>query len=199
MSQLLAQGAAYSILARALGEELHLLHDRTLLKELASTLESAPGNKLKKELAKLDEMLKGGGVTLDSLRAEYTRLFVKGEVSPYESSYAGRPFAELHDRADVSGFYAAVGLKPTGELPDHIVSELEFMGLLNVKEAYALAHNRREEAEVCSDMKRKFLSEHLGSWTHPLSQAVKERARLPIYPAIINLASKLIALDGNSR
>ncbi|MFQ5762167.1 MAG: molecular chaperone [Candidatus Bathyarchaeia archaeon] len=131
----------------------------------------------------------------DNLRAEYTRLFVKGECSPYETSYAQRPYAEIHDRGDVAGFYRAFGLKPSKEHPDHLVSELEFMGLLCLKEANAVAHNMVEEADVCKEAQKKFLSEHLTPWMQPLENKVKERSKLQVYPVLLELIRRFVILD----
>jgi len=169
-----------------------------LLKDLREVLKALPDFNYEQELVVVDDALEKSASNSDALVAEYTRLFLKGVCSPYETSYDVRKEnVKTHDLADIAGFYAAFGIKPQGELPDHIVSELEFMSLLCLKEVYALSHKRQDEASICAETQRKFIKEHLGLWLSLFCRRVRENARLPIYPAFADLIRKFVMLDAS--
>jgi len=78
----------------------------------------------------------------EGLAAEHQRLFyTEMAATPYETEY-GRASAARKGPAlaDILGFYEAFGFRPApaaAELPDHIGAELEFLGLLLLKDADA--------------------------------------------------------------
>lgn len=97
-------------------------------------------------------------------------------------------FRQSQELADISGFYHAFGFQTGGEIrerPDFLATELEFMYLLALKEAYAIAEARESNQQVCVDAQRKFLADHLGKWSgifaESLAQTTAERA-LPESP-----------------
>lgn len=116
-------------------------------------------------VGKLEELSDGD---VERLQEEYTALFVSGahgrSCPPYESAYAGGPGLESGlIGADVEAVYASVGMGvvATGELPDHLAVELEFLSFLCGKEA-SNADPRGEDAwRACQ---HAFLSEHLLRW-----------------------------------
>jgi len=133
--------------------------------------------------------LAGAGITwrLDTFEAvdfrsasttqEYLKPLLRGDLSPYETSYEPRPGVsggKPFQLADIAGFYRAFGFEVSGERPDHIVPELEFAALLCAKEAYARICGEEEGAEVCAEARRKFITEHLGAWLPQLSQRISE-------------------------
>lgn len=124
---------------------------------------------------------------------EYTFLFARQTpCPPYESSYC--PAGMEQNLADIAGFYRAFGLQvapAARERVDHIGSELEFMAVLCAKEARARQRGLTEQAEICRAARRAFLTDHLGRWAPAFAARVKDRARLPLYPA---LAETLLAL-----
>jgi DMSO reductase family type II enzyme chaperone len=104
-----------------------------------------------------------------ALAAQHVALF-DGAVRcpPYEGAYGpaqlGGKAAQL---ADIAAFYEAFGLELTGdqrELPDHIAAELEFMGVLAIKEAWAIAGDDDEGVAVTRHAAAAFLEDHLGRW-----------------------------------
>jgi TorA maturation chaperone TorD len=80
---------------------------------------------------------------------------------PYESAGAADASLKATILSDTSGFYAAWGLKPAGEMPDHIVAELEFAAHLLTKLAYAESQGMNEQAAITADALAKFVGEHL--------------------------------------
>lgn len=91
----------------------------------------------------------------------------RGSVPLYETSYEGgrgSPGGATFQMADIAGFYRAFGFEASGERPDHVVPELEFLALLLMKEAYARISGDAEGAEVCASARGKFVAQHLGEW-----------------------------------
>ncbi len=115
--------------------------------------------------------------------SEYFRLFELGISPPYETFYTTsmKKEAAVFEKADVAGFYRAFGVKCSGEFPDHIAAELEFLSLLLLKEAHALKNNDEEKAKICRDARNSFFEEHLGSWAHLFSQSIEKNAKKPTY------------------
>lgn len=105
---------------------------------------------------------------LDGLQAEHRRIFGLTGSLCYETEY-GLPheYRQSQELADISGFYRAFGFNVGGgvrERPDYIATELEFMYILALKEAWALAQGRDEWIEVTLQAQRRFLEDHLGRW-----------------------------------
>ncbi len=199
ISMLTSRATLYGFLAKLLGPPEASLSDSRFLEELFKAFESTDILVLEKEMSVVREELSQEGITAEILNSEYTHLFHRGACPPYETSYnPERIFSKTNDLADIAGFYRAFGIKHKNETPDHIVSELEFMGLLYLKEALAVANSMQDEAEICSEARRKFLSEHLGNWVSQYSMRMRNEARLGIYPAIADLVCALVTLDAAS-
>lgn len=196
---LAAESAVYGLLARALSPDVQQLYDKSLLEDLKSTIESISTPYLSGSFARLFEKIQAGGWSLQDLRLEHTRLFVKGEGLPYETSFdKKRPFGKPHELADIAGFYRAFGLKPNKEFPDYIVCELEFMSLLCLKESIAEGDGQFEQAEICMDTQRKFINEHLGRWLNSFNKHMGKSARLPVYPALIYFVHQFVVFHANT-
>lgn len=142
-----------------------------------------------KRQARLQDRLHA--MTKEQFLAEHLAIFghtAAGELRPYEAGYGtNHVFQETHCLADVAGFYRAFGLEPCEakrERPDHIAVELEFMHVLALKEAYALAHDWDEKAEVCREAQAGFLRDHLGRWAPSFLKSLAERTRGGIFEMI---------------
>lgn len=100
----------------------------------------------------------------------------RGSVPLYETSYEGgrgSPGGATFQMADIAGFYRAFGFEASGERPDHVVPELEFLALLLMKEAYARISGDAEGAEVCASARGKFVAQHLGEWLPDFAERVR--------------------------
>jgi nitrate reductase assembly molybdenum cofactor insertion protein NarJ len=115
-------------------------------------------------------------VAVDELRVRYIDLFDRGrsENPLYESEYGkGRAFAKGGELVDIAGFYRAFGFAQTTEgsqmdMHDHIAVELEFYGLMLLKESALIVAGNLEGSEIVSDARRKFLEAHLGRFASVL-------------------------------
>lgn len=124
-------------------------------------------------------------VSLDALRIEYTRLFVgpaEPPCPPYESVYrdeGGQVLGPM-TRAVVT-WYRSYDLEPdveVPELPDHIGTELEFLGCLY----------RENETEAA----KQFLEEHPREWIGQFLNEVREATDDPFYAALADTTERVI-------
>lgn len=187
-------GAIYGALARAFGPVEENLAEGRALRELRRLEAHGPEGTV--SLSSLSDMEARELEDLETLAAERLRLFEKGECPPYESSYREEtdPLKDVL-MADVAGFYRAFGLMPSGELPDHLVSELEFMGVLCLQEARAMIAGDEEAAAVVRDVLQKFMTDHLGRWVGRFRDAIQEKARVGLYPLLADVLVELIEAE----
>ncbi len=110
----------------------------------------------------------------------------------------GNLFQQSHDLSDVNGFYRAFGVDvpaASHERPDHVGIEMEFLGLLYVKEAHAISDGLAAQRDVTRDAQRRFLTEHLAGFVPALHRRVVERGASSFYRAVLGLASALVEED----
>ncbi len=184
--EVIRRGAIYGSLARAFGPVELYLKDGRALRELRTLI--SQGSELTSAHLELPDAENVEAPELDNLAAERLRLFEKGDCPPYEGSYRSEE-DPLKDAimADIAGFYRAFGLEPRNELPDHLVSELEFMGLLCLKESRAMLGPDHEAAEIARDAQRKFLRDHLGRWVERFQAAIRMKSRVSLYPRLADI------------
>jgi TorA maturation chaperone TorD len=127
----------------------------------------------------------------EDIAAEYTRLFVLAvpqvAAQPFGSCWL-EPERGLMGRTtvEVREMMAAHGLEPArGLLPDHIVSELEFMAWLSAEEAHA---DTRET-------QRHLLNEHLARWVPRFNAALRAARPSPRFLLAADLLDRLLAED----
>lgn len=119
---------------------------------------------------------------VEELAAAYVAMFDRGDACPpYEGAWAERPAmgGKGTALADIAGFYRAFGVAPSADRPDiedHVAAELEFMSLLALKEAAALADGGGERLEVTRAAQTAFLGDHLGRWADAFATALGEAA-----------------------
>ncbi len=153
----------YSLLATALAypSEAGIAGIRTATS--ANTLEYSP---------ELWEILEELNATIPedytTLQHSHQLLFpqIESQDTPgYETAYRGTEiFNHTTIMADIAGFYRAFGLKVGGERPDQITVELEFLAFLAYKEAVLCEEDDNDQADICVDAERAFLTDHLGDW-----------------------------------
>lgn len=130
---------------------------------------------------------------------EYVRLFlVNPEAPPYESFYiepqgwvTGWILAQLEREYDRVG----LALSPSsGEPPDHVAVELEFMAFLCDREARAWEEDLEKDIQ-CLKRQRDFLDRHLGRWFPLFARWVKQTAPEGIYGVVVEAAEAFIKHD----
>jgi nitrate reductase assembly molybdenum cofactor insertion protein NarJ len=149
--------------------------------DLAETL-AWPGMRDHPALGPMAAACTGG---IEPLQRAYVELFDrgKGRVSLYETEHGRmRGLSKGHDLADLAGFYAAFGLaldtSDLHEMLDHLAVELEFYGVLLLKQAILSQEGDGEGAAIVLDARKKFLTDHLGRFVTAIADqpAVREDA-----------------------
>ena len=146
---------------------------------------------------KLGEEFRTSGI--DTLLLDYTRLFLGPShilAKPYGSIW-------LEDAKTVMGdsTMAVLELYKLGgfeideefrELPDHIAVELEFLYLLIFRETEARSEGDSAGLSAMTDLKKRFLSQHLGRWVAPFTAAVLESAECEFYRQLAGLTKAFV-------
>lgn len=131
--------------------------------------------------------------------AEHRAIFghvVAHGCPPYETEYGRRHvFGQSQELGDIRGFYEAFGVRPRpgGERPDHVACELEFLALLALKEAMALAVDDTDRRAICRDAAARFLADHAGRWLPALNGRIARRAPDAGYAAAAAVAMAIVA------
>jgi len=132
------------------------------------------------------------------LAVEYAALFLGpgGHISPHESVHVDDGGQLLSEATmAVKNYIEACGFEydpDYHELPDHISTELEFLAEVTRQEAVAWQENELEKALNCLEFEREFFDRHLGRWVPAFCEKVLERAELPFYRRIIELARNFL-------
>lgn len=114
---------------------------------------------------------------------------------PYETEWGRRHvFGQSQELADIRGFYEAFGVRPRrgGERPDHVACQLEFLSLLALKEAIAIARGEGDHQAVSAEAERRFLADHLGRWLPALAGQIERRHPGSGYAAVGALAATVV-------
>lgn len=125
----------------------------------------------------------------DGALADYSNIFIKGRL-PLSETYTLQKFNCV---PDVTAFYNAFGFSPkTGDTPDSITYELEFMALLLVNAS--TAPNESAE-EVCMKAYLDFLKEHLTEFSLKLSKRLRATSTKSFYNTVSHLLERFIRLE----
>ena len=68
------------------------------------------------------------------------------------------------------------------ELPDHIAAELEFLYLLLFRESRGQGSDAAGEAGDPTRLRKRLLTEHLGRWAGPFTEAVQRPRAMRLLP-----------------
>lgn len=160
--ELAGRGVVFALLAQLLGEDTGRLADGETVQALHHILQTLGEDEC---LVALDRYSGDQLPDAETLAGRWVRWFDHGRVSPYEGSNvpvtAGGTTPRL---ADVAGFYKAFGMSVSGDRPDHIVAELEFMSLVTLAQADATARDDVDGIEICAGVARAFVRDHIGCW-----------------------------------
>lgn len=115
---------------------------------------------------------------------EYYRLFDAAMCCPpNQTAYIRRDKGAVI--ADITAFYRAFGFAPragTGEKPDHVITQLEFMAALLAM--MAAAEPGSEGCEITRRAFGTFASTHLCDWICIFTGRLEMVAAIPLFPAI---------------
>jgi TorA maturation chaperone TorD len=185
-----------------------------LIQEAAAILRShtrlgdaslAPGERPSSELCvkSLLEHLPSSAKEMNSIYEQTFGLLVSSPCPPYETEYIDSKFVFQRSNAlaDLNGFYAAFGLRVSGDRPeraDHIVLELEFMAHLIGLELAAAEIDTPESAEhrqISHSAQAKFIGEHLAWWVPAFSKLLRRIDPIGFYGAIGTFLGAFMAIE----
>lgn len=113
---------------------------------------------------------------------EYHRLFEGAMLCPLnETAYIRRDKGAI--LGDLAGYYRAFGWAPaaqSGEKPDHLLSELQFLALLLTMQAQATP----EAAALTAEAMASFAADHLNDWIGTVAQQLQACTSLPFYHGV---------------
>jgi len=127
------------------------------------------------------------------IQAEYLSLFVVNvdgvPCPPYESAYSegGSPLAGWLG-ASLAAEYGREGLAPSpasGEPPDHVATELEFMSFLCNAEALARQQGDPQRARDAVKRQQQFLEQHLDPWIPLFEERVRVSDSSGFYAGVV--------------
>lgn len=142
-----------------------------------------------------------GEVSGAGLQGLYHRLLgASGQVPDVECAYDDNTAGGRGPLiADVAGFYRAFAYEHAGpNTADHIAAELDFMGWLSLKRAYARHTGAAEQIEITEAAQAKFVQDHLGRWAMPFLERLAQVGEGTHYEAVAVLASGVLRrLEGD--
>jgi len=190
----LARADVYRLLSRAFvypgKEEMESL--RELATDVEDSINILPYD-IKEEYQAFSSNIAKADV--EALKPEYTEMFLTRMFCPLtETVYGKNSFNTPNILGDISGYYKAFGFKLSdkAEVPshDHIAVEAEFMSFLELKIAYALEQENKENLDICLTAKKGFLAEHIGRWTYVFGQNLVTRSNEDYFKSLGHLISK---------
>ena len=174
------------------------------LTEIGLALDGKYNGSQSNGLARSVQELMGGSEAKKSelLNHSFRYLFghtAHSKVPPYETEYGTETlFQQPQQLSDLSGFFAAFGLKLNSgehERVDHISCQCEFLSFLARKEAYALEKNDLTMLEETRKAQKLFLKDHLGRFAPSFSNLLTREAPGSFYAALGELCRKFVVLE----
>jgi len=161
-------------------EQEQLLHDAAAWR-LIGLLFEYPRPGWREQVAALgsesrDERLRAAATAAQTEATEgmYHSLFGPGgPVSPREATYlGGMQLGYL--LSELKAYYEAFAYQPdTTEAEDHVAVEAGFLAYLAIKQAYALASDDHERAQVTAEASSQFMADHLSLMVEPIARALE--------------------------
>ncbi len=163
MNNFLLKADLYKVLSQTFSYPENIAESKARLEEILPTVRDVYP-RLAEKLEKLAE--------LSPSLEEYSP-FMKGLIPISESNYS------LSSASDVVGFYRAFGVEPkSGENPDSLPYQLEFLAFLSLKIAMA---PDQEAREITVDAYQKFIKDHLSTWLEPFEKKLRQVTDSPFY------------------
>jgi TorA maturation chaperone TorD len=143
------------------------------------------------------------GDLLETLNVEYMWLFVNAFPNlwspPYESYYReGRTIGRA--AMECLAVYQEMGLAMAeeGELPDHIVTQLEYLHFLCIAQIGAVEQGDRALRQILSEKKQKFYEQHIIHWVPEFCGRIRSHSRATFYSVMSRLLKNFTILENRS-
>lgn len=204
----LCRSALYEALALGFRPPNQETIDRLLAKthnqaltEIAVILDLESNDKESKSLATCVRKLAESSNIQSNESLEYSFRYFFGhtahaKVPPYETEYGTETlFQQPQQLSDISGFFAAFGLKlnlSQHERVDHISCECEFLSFLTRKEAFASEKNDTDMLGETRKAQKLFLKDHLGRFTPSFTNLLSRNSPDEFYVALAELCHQFV-------
>jgi len=123
----------------------------------------------------------------DALAVEYTRLFDTGAAGPpcplYGGLYAGTRMKTMEESVRFYNHFGLTLSDEPRELPDHLITQLEFLHFLSFREAGALESGEDPNPYRCAQ--RDFISRHPGKWVPDLRSRLESQDPMPFFRELV--------------
>lgn len=192
----LGRAAVYRLLSACYYQPEDFFLEEELFDQLGAALDRA-GLPWVPEVAAMEEAFRSAGS--ETLMLDYSRLFLgpfEALARPYGSVYLdGEKVVMGNSTLQALTLYREGGFDVADdfrEVPDHVAVELEFLYLLS----YRLGQmpDAAEESRLM-DLKRRFLTEHLGRWIGELAESMKNGAETEFYRHLGVVTEKFVLED----
>ena len=192
----LAKANVYRLLSVCYYEPEQAFLEEDIFAQMESAL-TALGGQRQGEAIMLGTCFRDAG--LDALMLDYTRLF----LGPF--GILAKPYGSIYLEGEniVMGetTMAAMALYGEGrfqvnedfrEVPDHMAVELEFLYLLN----FSISESTQEsERARLGDLKKAFLTAHLGQWVVPFAKNMRDGAHTDFYKNLADATQRTVLDD----
>ncbi|HXG23789.1 MAG TPA: molecular chaperone TorD family protein, partial [Chthonomonadales bacterium] len=132
----------------------------------------------------------------DAYESKYLKVFTHvcaADCNPCETSYMAKHIFQVSQRmAAITGFYRAFGLETSGERPDHVAVELEFLAFLCYRESLEWMEGSRQNALTMRQGQRRFLERHLGKWVGAFTVLMKRKAQTGAMYLLADLLERVV-------
>ncbi len=138
-------------------------------------------------------------VELDSLRIDFTRLFVgpfELLAPPYGSFYLENNRIMGNSTIEIRKLYENEDLDiVVKDAPDHIALELEFMYYLVAKQIQVVNEKNLPDIQFYQQKQKSFLYSHLIMWLPEFAENVKKNAQTAFYRNLAQLTEMFVRKD----
>lgn len=142
------------------------------------------------------EALKDAGAD-DALQIEFTRLFDVGTSGPpctlYGGEYTGARMQTMEELVRFYNFFSLSMAEDPHELPDHLVTELEFLHFLTFRESELARAG--EETDDMKRAERDFIARHPGRWIPQMYAKLEKQNPMPYFLELTRLLSLFLKLE----
>ncbi|MCF8199584.1 MAG: molecular chaperone TorD family protein [Sulfuritalea sp.] len=141
---------------------------------------------------------------MQTLLIDYTALFIgpsQPKAMPYASFWLTADQSGRHEATmAVLDYYTQGGLDVSGdfrELPDHIAVELEFLYQLTFAQNQARLTEDKDKLATVSELRDRFVGQHLNMWLGAFATAVKAGTQIPFYRELAELTEKFVQMEAD--
>ena len=145
------------------------------------------------------DVLKDAGKDDEALQIEFTRLFDVGSGGPpctlFGGEYTGARMQNMEELVRFYNFFSLSMSETPHELPDHLLTQLEFLHFLAYRESELARVG--ETVEDMQRAERDFIARHPGRWVPQMLKKMEEQNPMPYYLELTRLMANFLKAECN--